>query len=177
MRIELWIFFITIFFIVNAYYEYSFTNKLLHYKKYYQMAAICILGFGIYLLFKKNPLKSKEFVEQTKNFIQVLPIDKSTTSFIHPILDFTQKHQPPQPPQPNSLPQKTTKRSVSETKKKFVASNQNWKCGECKNQLDHTFEIDHCLRLEYGGTNEVHNLIALCRNCHGKKTAKENMGL
>ena len=68
-----------------------------------------------------------------------------------------------------------TKRSVSETKKKYVASSQEWKCGHCQNQLDHTFEIDHRIRLEYGGGNDVQNLIALCRNCHGKKTASENM--
>jgi 5-methylcytosine-specific restriction endonuclease McrA len=29
--------------------------------------------------------------------------------------------------------------------------------------------------LEYGGGNDVQNLVALCRNCHGKKTAEENM--
>jgi hypothetical protein len=69
----------------------------------------------------------------------------------------------------------STKRSVSETKKKYVAANQEWKCGHCHNQLDHTFEIDHKIRLEYGGGNDVDNLIALCRNCHGKKTASENM--
>jgi 5-methylcytosine-specific restriction endonuclease McrA len=68
-----------------------------------------------------------------------------------------------------------TKRSVSETKKKYVAASQDWKCGGCQQQLDHTFEIDHKLRLEYGGGNEVQNLIALCRNCHGRKTASENM--
>jgi 5-methylcytosine-specific restriction endonuclease McrA len=68
-----------------------------------------------------------------------------------------------------------SKRSVSETKKKYVASCQDWKCGHCKQQLDHTFEIDHRIRLEYGGGNEVDNLIALCRNCHGRKTASENM--
>jgi hypothetical protein len=68
-----------------------------------------------------------------------------------------------------------TKRSVSETKKKYVAANQDWKCGHCQCQLDHTFEIDHKIRLEYGGDNDVQNLIALCRNCHGKKTASENM--
>ena len=67
------------------------------------------------------------------------------------------------------------KRSVSETKKKYVAANQDWKCGHCQSQLDHTFEIDHKIRLEYGGGNDVQNLIALCRNCHGKKTASENM--
>jgi len=70
---------------------------------------------------------------------------------------------------------KGTKRSVSETKKKYVASIQNWCCGKCNKQLNHTFEIDHKTRLEYGGTNEVDNLIALCRNCHGEKTAMENM--
>jgi hypothetical protein len=68
-----------------------------------------------------------------------------------------------------------TKRSVSETKKKYVAANQDWKCGNCKSQLDHTYEIDHRIRLEYGGGNDVDNLIALCRNCHGKKTDSENM--
>jgi hypothetical protein len=70
---------------------------------------------------------------------------------------------------------KATKRSVSETKKKYVASLQNWKCGHCQNQLNAWFEVDHKMRLENGGGNEVNNLIALCRDCHGKKTAMENM--
>jgi 5-methylcytosine-specific restriction endonuclease McrA len=70
---------------------------------------------------------------------------------------------------------KSTKRSVSETKKKYVASNQGWKCGDCNQQLNAWFEVDHIKRLEYGGTNEVSNLVALCRDCHGKKTAMENM--
>lgn len=70
---------------------------------------------------------------------------------------------------------KATKRSVSETKKKYVASLQNWKCGHCQNQLNAWFEVDHKMRLENGGGNEVDNLIALCRDCHGKKTAMENM--
>ena len=68
-----------------------------------------------------------------------------------------------------------TKRSVSETKKKYVASQQDWKCGECNKQLNAWFEVDHKVRLEYGGGNEVGNLVALCRECHGKKTAMENM--
>lgn len=67
------------------------------------------------------------------------------------------------------------KRSVSETKKKYVASIQDWKCGECQKQLNAWFEVDHKIRLEYGGGNDVSNLIALCRECHGKKTAMENM--
>jgi hypothetical protein len=70
---------------------------------------------------------------------------------------------------------KGTKRSVSETKKKYVASMQDWKCGNCKNKLNAWFEVDHKTRLEYGGGNNVENLVALCRECHGSKTAHENM--
>ena len=73
------------------------------------------------------------------------------------------------------IPQQKTKRSVSETKKKFVASKQNWKCGDCGEQLSAWFEVDHKIRLEYGGSNHIDNLVALCRECHGKKTTIENL--
>ena len=75
---------------------------------------------------------------------------------------------------PNGVPVKT-KRSVSETKKKFVAARQGWKCGDCQEQLNAWFEVDHKIRLEYGGSNHVDNLVALCRDCHGKKTTIENL--
>ena len=67
------------------------------------------------------------------------------------------------------------KRSVSETKKKYVASMQDWNCGHCKTKLNAWFEVDHIKSLEHGGTNDVANLVALCRDCHGRKTAMENM--
>jgi 5-methylcytosine-specific restriction endonuclease McrA len=35
--------------------------------------------------------------------------------------------------------------------------------------------VDHIKSLEHGGTNDVANLVALCRDCHGRKTAMENM--
>ena len=68
-----------------------------------------------------------------------------------------------------------TKRSVSETKKKYVASEQGWKCKHCQRQLPAWFEVDHVIKLEYGGSNSIDNLEALCRDCHGKKTALENL--
>ena len=71
--------------------------------------------------------------------------------------------------------QPNTKRSVSETKKKFVAAQQGWNCGACKKQLPAWFEVDHKTRLDQGGSNHVDNLVALCRDCHGKKTAFENL--
>lgn len=70
---------------------------------------------------------------------------------------------------------KATKRSVSETKKKFVASRQNWRCGDCGDQLTAWFEVDHKIRLEHSGSNHIDNLVALCRDCHGKKTTMENL--
>lgn len=70
----------------------------------------------------------------------------------------------------NNKFRKPIKRSVSETKKKYVASSQSWTCNHCKQQLDATYEIDHVIELQNGGTNDIANLVALCRNCHGKKT-------
>lgn len=69
---------------------------------------------------------------------------------------------------------KIHKRNVSSLTKKMVASNQQWKCGSCNQTLDYTYEIDHHIPLFKGGSNELSNLIALCRNCHGKKTLLEN---
>ena len=70
---------------------------------------------------------------------------------------------------------KTTKRSVSETKKKYVAAEQGWLCANCNKQLPAWFEVDHKIRLDSGGTNHIDNPVALCRDCHGKKTAIENL--
>ena len=66
-------------------------------------------------------------------------------------------------------------RSVSGTKKKYVAAAQEWKCKDCGDQLDAWYEVDHKVRLADGGSNHVSNLVALCRNCHGKKTTMESM--
>mgnify|MGYP003326092140 CR=1 FL=1 len=78
-------------------------------------------------------------------------------------------------PNPVNSRYTTTKRSVSETKKKYVAAQQGWKCKHCSCQLNHTFEVDHRIDLRYGGTNHVSNLVALCRNCHGEKTMKDKL--
>ena len=166
-------------------------------KKYIQIATILFIGISIYLLFKKNPIQSKNFLLYANNAVKYLPIDKYSKDIISPIFDLTNKSNsimqtlnidtnPAFKFNSNGVPnnsvnrivnsgQKSTKRSVSETKKKFVASNQNWLCGECQKQLNAWFEVDHKTRLEYGGSNEVNNLVALCRECHGKKTAMENM--
>ena len=67
------------------------------------------------------------------------------------------------------------KRRVSDTEKKKVAASQKWQCGECQNMLSHVFEVDHIKPLFLGGTNEEANLTALCRECHGLKTACDRL--
>ena len=91
----------------------------------------------------------------------------------------TQQTQPTQHRRNNFLnnPNKKVKRNVSESKKKYIASNQKWQCAHCHNLLDNTYEVDHIIALYRGGNNELNNLEALCRNCHGKKKKKEKMGL
>ena len=193
MKLELIILGITAFLIYNAYHDGQYSKILSSYKKYYKMAIIGILGISLYLLLKRNPTQSKKMLLYTNNLIKYMPIDKNTVDMISPIFDFTskaennfmatlngfensQQQQDPSIKQRFQLSgQKATKRSVSETKKKYVASIQDWKCGHCNNKLTHTFEIDHKVRLEHGGGNDPSNLVALCRECHGQKTASENM--
>ena len=69
----------------------------------------------------------------------------------------------------------TENRNVTNLMKKKVAADQGWRCAHCKETLDESYEVDHKLALYRGGTNEVENLVALCRNCHGKKTMAERL--
>ena len=68
-----------------------------------------------------------------------------------------------------------TRRSVSETRKKAVAAGQGWQCAHCGDALEATYEVDHVVELQDGGTNDVGNLAALCRNCHGRKTLNRRL--
>jgi hypothetical protein len=192
MKIELLIFGIAGFLIYNIYYGNKYTKIILSYKKYYQIAIITIVALSVYMLIKKDPTKTKEMLLYASNMVKYMPIDKSSMSIISPIFDFTTTNKGfmeevnyninngynpliPQNIQGINSSRKATKRSVSETKKKYVAYMQDWKCNNCGDKLTHTFEIDHRVRLENGGGNDVSNLVALCRECHGQKTAMENM--
>jgi hypothetical protein len=195
MRIELIIFGVVAFLMANVYTDGKYWKLLQTNQKYYKMAGIALGGFMLYVLFKKFPSKASDIIRGSNEYIKYLPIDRETTSILSPILDFTAKQNirnsgddyaypvsgiPPQHEDHNvnriiNSGKKATKRSVSETKKKFVASRQNWKCGDCGEQLSAWFEVDHKIRLEYGGSNHVDNLVALCRECHGRKTTMENL--
>ena len=122
-------------------------------------------------------------LQHANGLIKYMPIDKEASDMLTPFIDDFNSFSPQQKRMFNSGGSnfsgngnvKKTSRSVSETKKKFVAANQNWRCGHCNDQLTAWFEVDHIQRLENGGSNHIDNLIALCRNCHGEKTALERM--
>jgi len=196
MRLEIFILGITAFFIYNAYHDGKYTKMLFVFKKYYKMIFYALLGVGIYILLKRNPNQGRNMLLYANNIVKFMPIDKTSMDMLSPVFDFTNNNYNNDDSNGagfmgslnHMLPQNTnserrllgsgkagTKRSVSETKKKYVASQQNWKCGDCGEQLNAWFEVDHKVRLEHGGGNDVQNLVALCRECHGKKTAMENM--
>ena len=199
MRIELVIILVTAFLVYNTYHDGKYTAMFYKNKKNMQIAFYLIVGVSLFLLMRKSPSKGKELLLHANEAVKYMPIDKSSARILSPIIDFTVRDtsdntfmgnlNPPASMDQKRLEQriltsgrsqqggkgKATKRSVSETKKKYVASMQDWKCGDCRQKLNAWFEVDHKTRLEYGGSNEVDNLVALCRNCHGKKTAFENM--
>ena len=205
MKIELIIFIITGLLVANTYYDGKLIKILNTIKtsKYLKMATFVFGGLSLYLFLKKNPENSKEFLGRANDMIKTLPMTRESMGLISPFLNLTNTKSFTDTNQDiymnggdgggcgggggsgaNGNPgvnrmmmsgRGTTKRSVSETKKKFVAANQNWLCGDCKRQLPAWFEVDHVIALHNGGSNEVSNLVALCRDCHGKKTAMDRL--
>jgi len=204
MRLELVVLIIAAFFAYNAYHDGKYTSFVYKNKKYIQIAGYLLAGVSLYMVLRKDPTRGRQLLLHANDTIKYLPIDKNSADILSPIIDFTVGDSAnrsfmgalnparSQTPTVSNMEQKilqsgrvsgqrqgqktkATKRSVSETKKKYVASMQDWKCGDCSDRLNAWFEVDHKTRLEYGGGNDVENLVALCRNCHGKKTAFENM--
>lgn len=184
MKVELIMLVITGLCIYNVYYNNFLVNWVMKQKRYWQIFGILIGAFSMYLLIKKNPLQTRNILLHANNCVKYMPINRSTVEQFAPIFDFTNEnmHYENLPvdqaascmSQVNNT-EKKIKRCVSETKKKYVASMQDWKCGNCSQKLNAWYEIDHKQRLDNGGTNDVNNLVALCRECHGQKTAMENM--
>lgn len=110
---------------------------------------VAILGFLYW-----HATKTPENLTDTLEFAKFLMLPSSTGKFKE-----TEKE----------------KRAVSNLMKKKVAADQSWKCGACQETLDESYEVDHKLALYKGGTNDITNLVALCRNCHGKKTMAERL--
>ena len=174
-----------IIFFIN---EYFFKDKLLNFlgmaHKYFKTFLIILAIVAIYFSLKKedsligkintlskinlkNPMKHilEIFMNNTDNTFKkdnTFKMDTNETI----INDILSKNN-------NFINKTTSKRSVSETKKKVVAHNQDWKCNKCNMKLPPSFEVHHVKPLHNGGSNGIDNLVALCRNCHGTETVNE----
>ena len=141
--------------------------KMVFNKKIFQNSNYRFIGLSLYVLLKIS-LSSQKLLLHGSNVVRYLPIDSNTRDMITPIFDFTNSNKiienltsTPQTKRMMRSGFGSTKRSVSETKKKYVASEQNWRCQYCGEQLDATFEVI-LVDEEYGGLIKV--IAAVCEN-------------
>jgi hypothetical protein len=156
MKTEIIVLGITAFLVYNAYHDGKYWKQVMSYKKYYTMGFYAVIGISLYLLMKRNPSQCRNMLLHANNVVKYMPIDRSSLDMLSPILDFTTGGKNTDNDENNFMegydniydngglnPANTpgvrrmmssgkagTKRSVSETKKKFVASQQNWRCGD-----------------------------------------------
>ena len=100
---------------------------------------------------KRHPGESKNMFMHASDLVKYMPIEKNTSDMLGPLFDLTNLHtkltshmpspsynqiNTPQMKRMVNSGKNTHSRSVSETKKKYVASEQKWKCGYCGDMLD-----------------------------------------
>jgi hypothetical protein len=171
MKVEILLVLAICFILYDTYYGKGYLKYLYSLKRHAKTITLIVGILGVYLMLKRDPSNFKKVLLNANQLVTTLPMasglpnpydmESSATSSTLKRLITSGKG--------------ASKRSVGETKKKYVAASQDWKCGGCGQKLNAWFEVDHKVRLEYGGGNEVTNLVALCRECHGEKTAMENM--
>ena len=167
--------------VMDIYNDGKYSKKLKKYNKHFKILVVLFFGLSLHLFTKKHPEHTYSTVSHMNGMIKYLPINKESADLLTPILSMADRdntiYKATTPPQVKRMHKSgnSNTRSVSGTKKKYIAAQQDWKCKHCGAQLDAWYEVDHILRLEYGGSNHVTNLVALCRNCHGKKTTLETL--
>ena len=180
MKLELIALLITGLAMADVYYDQKYTKIIMSWTKYARIGAIGFAGITAYSIMRKSPRQTQSLLVSAGDLFRHMPVDRQTAKLFSPFLpDAAVPAASEQrilssgskPPPPGG----TVKRSVSESKKKYVAASQNWKCQKCQAMLAATYEVDHVVDLQYGGTNDVGNLVALCRNCHGEKTMSRHL--
>ena len=107
--------------VYNVYYDNILVKSFSSYYKYYKIAGIIVLGIGFYSIIKKNPKESIETINALNQYINVMPIDKSSKNMITPFLTNTQNNASNKSTNRLMQNSRTHKRSVSETKKKVCS--------------------------------------------------------
>ena len=169
-KVGIFVFLAIIFLLINTYYNGIIIRA---YNWITGLPKMLLVFITLTIIFAPFLLKNNKAVDLCKDFlpdsiskrIDVINSTKVRAPIYTSNIQQSMQHNTP-----------TSKlRKVSDQLKKIVASQQHWNCKKCKNILDATYEVDHIIALEDGGNNDIHNLQALCRNCHGKKTMEDNI--
>lgn len=142
---------------------------LLHRRKL-QTMGILLGGMLLYLIAKYYPKYLQHSIQMSQRWIP-----REDRVALQPMLDAANEFAGIAPAR-NRFGVVPMARRVSDSVKKQVAAAQHWHCAICRSMLTATYEVDHILRLEFGGSNELNNLQALCPNCHREKTLTEGRG-
>jgi 5-methylcytosine-specific restriction endonuclease McrA len=68
------------------------------------------------------------------------------------------------------------RQKINQNKRIKIAASQKWRCNHCNMLFNEGgWDINHKLRVALGGTNNIENLEALCKNCHGIVTSNERI--
>lgn len=168
----------------------SIQKKLTDIKKYGKAAMILIIGLGVLLMVNKPEHSNADMITTASHIVSAMPAS-STTRLMRGGLGFMANggglSWPAADNERGSVAvghssgiaaggsPKIKARSVSEARKKAVAASQGWRCSACNDMLSATYEVDHIVELQDGGSNEISNLTAMCRNCHGEKTLQQRL--
>ena len=89
MKIELLIFGIAGFLIVNTYYDGKYTDMMKVKMKYVKMFMFGAIAVSLYIFIKKHPNESTSLLTHANDLVRYMPIDKSTSKLITPFLKCT----------------------------------------------------------------------------------------
>jgi hypothetical protein len=202
MRLEVWLLLITAFVLGNLYYEGRWLRQVSANQKYIKMAGVLFAAYSVYWIFRGGPGRRGAAAQAASAALRELDADaaqqlgplldrvaaaaaasgEASAIGAPPAVGASHRFVPAHPWQASGLrdapalpggTQRLHRRSVSEARRRHVAASQNWACAHCRSTLAASYEVDHIMRLDRGGSNEIDNLVALCRNCHGEKTRME----
>jgi hypothetical protein len=134
---------------------------------------LIIILFILFVLFYEKVIKLNNMVLLVKNFSKIKFIIKNILLILPFITFYFSSDKIIDIVKEKKI--KKNKRNLNNNIKKYVAANQKWRCNSCNNLLDASYEIDHIIPLYKNGTNNINNLQALCRNCHGNKTINDSI--
>ena len=75
---------------------------------------------------------------------------------------------------PHPVNSREKRKKISKEVRQLIVEKQGKACGECKLILTPYFQLDHIIGLQFGGTDDESNLMALCCECHSIKSISEN---